>query len=105
MKRSPVTESSKGLRRAPPPTLFTSKRNRLITWESTEQEFTKSGAVIPSSKIAIIPRPLGFVSKTTKSIFASLAKLPYALFKLCYAIAKLVTRGLSSIRRLLFVSK
>jgi hypothetical protein len=76
-----------------------------MSWDSTAQGFNKPGGVTPSSKISITSRLFGFVSNIIKLFLAFLAKLPYALFKLGYEIAKFVTRGLSTIRRLLFVAK
>jgi hypothetical protein len=81
------------------------ERNRLVSWESPVQELTKPAIVTPSPRNAITLKPLEFVSEVTKLILATFAKLPYTLFKLGYEIAKLVTRGLSRIRRLLFVAK
>ena len=101
----PVTEPSKEFKDPVPLISVMTERNRLISWDSTVQELTKPAAVTRSPQIAIIPRSLGFIIKITQLIPATLFKLPYTLFKLGYEIAKLVTRGLSSIRRLLFVAK
>ncbi len=76
-----------------------------MSWDSTVQELTKPDDVIPGLKTASILWPFGFASKIIRVLFASLAKLPYTLFKLGYEIAKLVTRGISRVRRLLFVAK
>ncbi len=76
-----------------------------MSWEIPVQGLTKQDNVIPSSKSKITVRPFRFVSTTTKLLLVSLAKLPYALFKLGYEIAKLVTKRLSSLRRLLFMRK
>ena len=76
-----------------------------MSWEIPVQGLTKQDGVIPSSKSKITVRPFRFVSNTTKLLLASLAMLPYALFKLGYEIAKLVTRVFSNIRRLLFLTK
>jgi len=73
----------------------------MMSWDSTSQELTESGSVTPSPKSSITVGPIGSVSNITKLVFDSLAKLPYSLFKLGYEIAKLITRGLSSIRSLL----
>ncbi len=100
-----MTESSKVHKVSAPLTSGTTERNRLMTWDSTVQEFTKPGDVIPGSKTTITIWPLGFVSKIIRVFLASLAKLPYTLFKLCYEIAKLVTRKLSSLRRSRYVAK
>ena len=100
-----MTESSKGHKHPNASTSVTTQRNRLMSWDSTGQEFTEPGCVISSSKNSITLRPLGFGSKIPDLICASLSKLPYTLIKICYEFAKLVTRGLSSIRRLLFVAK
>jgi len=100
-----VTESSKEHKVSVILTTVTTERNRLLTWDGTVQELTKPGAVFPSPKSSITFRPFGFVNNITKLYLASLAKLPYTLFKIGYEIAKLVTRVLSNIRRLLFMTK
>ena len=100
-----MIESSKGHKTPASLTSVKIERNRLMSWDSPVQKLTKPADVIPSSKSSITLRPLGFVSKITKLFFTSLANLPYALFKLGYEIAKLVTMGLSKIRRLLFLKK
>jgi hypothetical protein len=46
-----------------------------------------------------------FVERVTNLILGTLVKVPYTLLKLGYEIAKLFTRGLSSIRSLLLGSK
>jgi hypothetical protein len=76
-----------------------------MSWDSAVQELTKPDDVIPGLKNAIILWPFGFASKIIRVFLASLAKLPYTLFKLGYEIAKLVTMRLSSLRRLLFMRK
>jgi len=96
-----VTESSKGNKHLAASTSVTAERNRLMSWDSTVQGLTKPGHEIPGSKIAIIHKPFGFSSKIRGVFFVSLATLPYTLLKLGFEIAKLVTRGLSTIRRLL----
>ena len=97
-----MSEPSKEFKDAVPSTSVMTERNRLMSWDSVAQGLTKPVVVIPSSKITIIVGPLGFASKITKLILAAVVKLPYTLFRLGYEIAKLVTRGLSNIRRLLF---
>ena len=96
-----MNESSKGHKVSASLTLVTTEKNRLISWASPVQGLNKTGGVTPSAKSSITNRTLMFGRKMTELIFAFLAKLPYALLKLGYEIAKLVTRGLSSIRRLL----
>jgi hypothetical protein len=81
------------------------ERNRLVSWESQVHELTSPAVVIPSFRTAIKLGALDFVNKATKLIFATLIKLAYTVFKLGYEIAKLITMGLSSIRRLLFPAK
>jgi hypothetical protein len=76
-----------------------------MSWDSAVQELTKPDDVIPGLKNAIILWPFGFASKIIRVFLASLAKLPSTLFKLGYEIAKLVTKRLSSLRRLLFMRK
>jgi hypothetical protein len=76
-----------------------------MSWDSTVQELTKPDDGVPGLKTASILWPFGFASKIIRVIFASLAKLPYTLFKLGYEIAKLVTKRLSSLRRLFFMRK
>ncbi len=105
MSRLPVTESSKEYKVSATFTSVTTERNRVISWDSTVQGLNKPGGVTPSSKSPITIRTLGFVGKITKFLSGSLAKLPYALFKFGYEIAKLLTRGISRVRRLLFVAK
>ena len=100
-----MTEPTKQIKDATPSTSVITERNRLMPWDSIARGLTKPVDVIPRSKITFILGPLAFVSKITKLISAALVKLPYTLFKLGYEIAKLVTRGLLSIRRLLFVAK
>ena len=100
-----MTESSKVHKVSAPITSVTTERNRLMSWDSTVQEFTKPDDVIPGLKTAITLWPFGFASKIIRVFLASLAKLPYTLFKLGYEIAKLVTIGLSKVRRLLFLKK
>ena len=100
-----MTEFSKGVEFTNVSSSVKTERNRLVSWESPVQELTKPAVVIPSAKNAITLKPLEFVSKVTSLILATLVKLPYTLFKLGYEIAKHVTRGLSSIRRLLFAAK
>jgi len=100
-----VSEPSKKFKDAVPSTSVMTERNRLMSWDSAAQGLTKPVVVIPSSKITIFLRPLGFASKITKLILAAVVKLPYTLFRLGYEIAKLVTRGLSNIRRLLFPAR
>ena len=100
-----MTESSKEHEVSAPLTSVTTERNRLLSWDSTVKELIKPGTVISGSKTTIILWPFGFASKIIMVFSASLAKLPYALFKLGYEISKLVTRGLSSLRCLLFMRK
>jgi len=100
-----VSEPSKKFKGAVPSTSVMTLRNRLMSWDSAAQELTKPGDVTPSSKNSITPRRVGFIGKKTKLFFAALAKLPYKLFKVSYEIAKLFTRGLAGIRRLLSGSK
>jgi hypothetical protein len=100
-----MTEPSKELIDPAPSTSVMTERNRLMSWDNTAQEFNKPVAVVPISQSTIIRSLLAFVSKTAKSILAALVRLPYSLFKLGYEIAKVITRGLSRIRRLLFVAK
>ena len=100
-----MTEFSKGVEFTNVSSSVKTERNRLVSWESPVQELTKPAVVIPISRNAINLKSLDFVSKVTKLIHANLVKLPYTLFRLGYEIAKLVTRGLSSIRRLLFVAE
>jgi hypothetical protein len=105
MSRLPVTESSKVHKVSTPLTSVTIERNRLLSWDSTVQELTKPDDVIPGLKTAITLWPIGFPSKIIREFLASLARLPYTLFKLGYEIAKLATIGLSGIRRMLFQEK
>ena len=100
-----MTESYKEQKVAATLTSVTTEKNRLISWSNPVQELTKLGGVAPSSKSIIILSLLAFVSNTSKSILAALVTLPWSLFKLGYEIAKVITRGLSRIRRLLFVAK
>ena len=100
-----MIESSKGVEFTNVSNSVKSKKNRLVSWESPFQELTKPAVVIPSPRNVITLKPIDFVSKIAKLIFATLVKLPYTLFKVGYGIAKLVTRGISRIRRLLFVAK
>lgn len=100
-----MTESSEGHKTSATLTSVKMKRNRLISWDSIVQGLNKPDGVTPSSKKSITSGTLVFVRKITKLFPESLAKLPFALFKLGYEIAKLVTRVLSKIRLLLFVAK
>jgi hypothetical protein len=105
MRRLPVIEYSKRLKYAALSGSVSTERNRVISWDSTVQGLNKPAGVTPSTKIAIILRPFGFVNNITKLILASLARLPYTFFRFAYEGAKLVAMGLSSIRRVLFVAK
>jgi hypothetical protein len=86
-------------------TSVTAGRNRVISWDSTVQGLNKPDGVTQSSKGSIKIKALGFVSKITQLFSGSIAKLPYALFKFGYEIAKLFTRGLWRIRSLFSGSK
>jgi hypothetical protein len=105
MRRFLVTESPKENRHPATSTSVTTERNRLMSWGSLVQGVTKPSDVIPSYKKSISLGPFGFGSNILNIFFASLAKLPFALFKLGYEIAKLFTRGLSGVRHLLFPAK
>jgi hypothetical protein len=105
MSRLPVNEPTKEIKDATLSTSVMTERNRLMSWEKPVQELTKPAMVIQIPRNAINLKSLDFVSKVTKLIHANLVKLPYTLFRLGYEIAKLVIRGLSSIRRLLFVAE
>jgi hypothetical protein len=100
-----VAQSSKVHKVSGPLTSLTTERNRLMSWDSTVQELSKPDDVIPGLKTAIILWPFRLASKVIRVFSSSLAKLPYTLFILGYEIAKLITKGLSSIRRLLFMPK
>lgn len=100
-----MTESSKGFKITDVSNPVKTERNRLVSWQSRDEEFTKPVAVIAIPKNATTTKLLEFVSMVMKLIVATLVKLPYTVFKLGYEIAKLVTRGLSRIRRLLFAAK
>jgi len=105
MRRLRVTGSSRGYKHPTPSASVTTEINRLMSWDGTVQKLTKSGAVIASSKSSVTLRPLMFVSKIIKLFLVTVAKFPYTLFRFGYEIAKLFTRGLSTIRRLLFMPK
>ena len=105
MSRLPVTESSKVHKVSATLTSVKIERNRLISWDSTVQGLNKPDGVTQSSKGSITIKAVGFVSKITQLFSGSIAKLPYALFKIGYEIAKLFTRGLSRIRSLFSGSK
>ena len=105
MSRLPVNESSEGYKASSTINSVKIERNRLISWDSTVQGFNKSDGVTPSPKNSITIKTLVFVRKITALFPEYLARLPYALLKLGYEIAKLVTRVLSNIRRLLFLKK
>ncbi len=100
-----MAESSEGHKTSASITSVKIERNRLMSWDSTVQGLNKPDGVTPSSKKSITIRTIVFVRKVTKLFPESLAKLPYALFKLGYEIAKIFTRGFSTIRRLLFMPK
>jgi hypothetical protein len=100
-----VTESSEGHKTSASLTSVKIERNRLMSWDSTVQGLNKPDGVTQRSKNSITIRTIVFVRKVTKLFPESLAKLPYALFKLGYEIAKIFTRGFSTIRRLLFMPK
>ena len=100
-----MTEPNKEIKDATPSTSVMTEKNRLMSWDSIARGLTKPVDVIPSSKITIILGPLAFVSKISKLISAALVNLPYTLFKIGYEIVKLFTRGVSSLRRLLFPAK
>ena len=96
-----MTESSEGNEVSATLTSVTTARNRLMSWGNTAKDPTKTFVVVASYKIPMIGPLLGFVSNITKWILAALISLPYTLLKFVYVIAKLFTRGLSSIRRFL----
>ncbi len=100
-----MTDSSEGNKTSATLTSAVIERNRVISWDSTVQGLNKPGGVTPSSKNSITIRTTVFVRKVTKLFPESLDKLPYELFKISYEIAKIFTRGLSTIRRLLFMPK
>jgi hypothetical protein len=100
-----VTESSEGHKTSASLISVKIERNRLMSWDSTVQGLNKPDGVTPSSKNSITIRTIVFVCKVSKLFPESLAKLPYGLFKLGYEIAKIFTRGFSTIRRLLFMPK
>lgn len=100
-----MTESSEGHKTSASLTSVKIERNRLMSWDSTVQGLNKTDGVTQSSKNSITIGTIVFVRKVTKLFPESLAKLPYALFKLGYEIAKIFTRGFSTIRRLLFMPK
>jgi hypothetical protein len=100
-----VAESPRGNRHPSASTSVTTERNRLMSWGSLVQGVTKPSDVTPSFKKSISLGPFGFASKIIRVFLASLAKIPYTLFKLGYELAKLVTIGLSRIRRPLFLKK
>ena len=100
-----MTESSESLKTSATLTSVKIERNKLISWDSAVQGLNNPDGVTPSSKNSITSRTLVFVRKITKLFPETLAKLPFALFKLGYEISKLVTRVLSNIRRLLFLNK
>ena len=100
-----MTEPAKEIKDAAPSSSVMTERNRLMSWDSIARGLAKPVDVIPSSKITIILGPLAFVSKITNLIIGAVVKLSYTLFKIGYEIAKLFTRGVSSLRRLLFPSK
>jgi hypothetical protein len=105
MSRLPVTESAKVHKVSSTFTSVTTERNRVISWDSAVQGLNKPDGVTQSSKNSITIKVLGFVSKVTQLFFGSIARLPYALFKFGYEIAKLFTRGISRIRFLFSGSK
>jgi hypothetical protein len=100
-----MTESCKEFEGADPSNSVTTETNRLMSWDSTVQQLTIPLAVTPRPNNTIILRPLGFVRSISKLILKNMVKVPYTFFKLGYEIAKLFTRGLSSVRRLLFPAK
>ncbi len=100
-----MTESSKGYKGNAAFTSTTTERNRLVSWESTIEGLNKPDGATQGPKSSITIRTFGFVSKITQLFSGSIAKLPYALFKFVYEIAKLFTRGISRIRFLFSGSK
>ena len=100
-----MTESSKGYKVPAAFASTTTERNRLVSWDSTVQGLNKPDGATRGSKSSITVRTLRFVSKITQLFSGSIAKLPNALFKFGYEIAKLFTRGISRIRFLFSGSK
>ena len=100
-----MTESSKEHKVSATFTSVTNERNRVISWDSTVQGLNKPDGATRGSKSSITSRTLGFVNKITQLFSGSIAKLPYALLKFGYEIAKLFTRGISRIRSLFSGSK
>ena len=83
----------------------TTQRNRFVVWERASQDPNNSGVGIPSPKKSTSLRPLNHISSITKSIVKALLSVLYTFIKVGYEVAKFATRGLSSIRRFLFVTK
>ena len=100
-----MTESSKEVELVDLQSSGTTERNRFVSWERDVQRSTKSAVEIPSSKIALLLSPVRLARDFTKSIFAIPLRLLYASLKFVYGIAKFITMGLSSIRRLLFAPR
>ena len=83
----------------------TPQRNRFVVWERVSQDPNNSGVGIQSPKKTTSLRPPNHISSITKSIFKALLGVLYTFIKVGYEVAKFATRGLSSIRRFLFVTK
>jgi hypothetical protein len=105
MSRLLVTESSKRNALVSLSTSGSKERNRLISWGNPVATPTKPEVENLNLKISIGQTPPSLGGRITKSIFVALFKLLYTSLKFCYEIAKFFTKGLSSIRRFLFVAK
>jgi len=81
-----------------------SKRNRFVSWESVSQRPNKSGELISTSRIAFSFSRHGITLRITHSLVSALFRVSYTFFKVVYEVAKIITRGLSSIRQFKFVA-
>jgi len=105
MSRLLVTESSKRNALVSFSTSGNKERNRLVSWGNPLETPTKPKVENLNPKISIGQSPPSLVGRITKSIFAALFKLLYTSLKFGYEIAKFMTKGMSRIRRFLFVAQ
>ena len=105
MSRFIVNESSKEAAFIASSISGTTERNRFVTWESAVRIASKPAIETLSPKTSMTHGLLRLACKIIRSIVEALLKALYRFLKFSYEIAKFFTKGLSSIRRYLFVAQ
>ncbi len=85
-------------------------KNRIVNWSSASQPILESGIFILSPRIASCLRPSRIIRKAVEFVTSRLATALYRLLRIGYAVAKLLFKVLSAVRKkvfdnLIFVSK